>query len=126
GGNFGIVTSFEYRLHPLSTVLGGLLLYPFHDARKVLKFYDEFISTAPDEFGSLAVLGTLPDGTMAAGILLAYAGSAAEGERIIAPLRSFTPLLADQVTAMPYPAVQSIVEHMNPRGMRNYWKSSYV
>jgi FAD/FMN-containing dehydrogenase len=64
GGNFGVVTSFEYQLHPVGPMLGGLLIYPMTEARKILKFYHEFTRTAPDELGSLAVLGTLPDGTV--------------------------------------------------------------
>lgn len=126
GGNFGIVTSFEYRLHPVNTVYGGVLIYPFEHARKLLKAYDEFARTAPDELGLLAVLGTLPDGTKMVAILASYCGSTAEGERLLAPLRNLAPLIADQVAAMPYPALQSIVENFNPRGMRNYWKTSYL
>jgi FAD/FMN-containing dehydrogenase len=126
GGNFGIATSFEYRLHPVGPVLGGLLLYPLAQARNVLKFYDEFTSTAPDELGALAALATLPDGTKAAVILLAYAGDLERAEAAVRPLRNCAPLLADQVAAMPYTAFQSIVENFNPRGLRNYWKTAYL
>jgi FAD/FMN-containing dehydrogenase len=126
GGNFGIATSFAYRLHPVGSVVGGLLLYPLAQARSVLRFYDEFTSAAPDELGSLAALATLPDGTKAAVILLAYAGDPERAEMALRPLRNCAPLLADQVTVMPYTAFQSIAEHFNPRGLRNYWKTSYL
>ncbi len=126
GGNFGIVTSFEYRLHPLGPILGGLVIYPMTRAQALLKFYNEFTVSAPDELGPLAVLATLPDGTRAAVTLLCYDGAASEGERLLRPLRTFGPPLADQVTVMPYTALQSIVENFNPRGLRNYWKALYL
>jgi FAD/FMN-containing dehydrogenase len=126
GGNFGIVTSFEFRLHPVSTVLGGLLIYPLDHARGIIKAYDDFMATAPDEISAAGVLATLPDGTKAFGILLAHCGAPEEGEKVVRTMRNFGPLLADQVGVMPYPALQSIAEHFNPRGMRNYWKNCYV
>lgn len=126
GGNFGVVTSFEYQLHPVSTVLGGLLIYPLDHARSILKSYDEFVGTAPDELGCVVVLATLPDGRKAVGFLLAYHGPLERGEDVIRPLRSFGGLLADEVTVMPYPAIQSIAENFNPHGLRNYWKTAYL
>ena len=126
GGNFGIVTSFEFRLHPVSTVLGGLLIYPLDQARGIIKSYDDFMADAPDEISCAAVLATLPDGTKAFGILLAHCGAPHEGEEVLRRLHSFGPRIADQVTVMPYPAVQRIAENFNPRGMRNYWKNCYI
>lgn len=126
GGNFGIATSFEYRLHPVGPVLGGLVIYPMSQARALLKFYHEFTASAPDELGPLAVLATLPDGTKAAATLLCYSGAVGEGDRLLRPLRTFGPPIADQVTVMPYTALQSIVENFNPPGLRNYWKTLYL
>ncbi len=126
GGNFGVVTSFEYQLHPVDKVLGGMLIYPMNHARSILKSYDEFVSTAPDELGCAAVLATLPDGTKAVGFLLAYHGPLARAEEAIRPLRGLGTPLMDEVTIMPYTAVQSITENFNPRGLRNYWKTSYL
>lgn len=126
GGNFGIVTSFEYRLHPVGPIMGGLLIYPMEQARSLLRFYHEFMSTAPDELGSLAVLATLPDGTKAVVFLLCYNGPVDEGERVLRPLRSAGTPLADQIGPLPYTALQSIVENFNPAGLRNYWKTSYL
>lgn len=126
GGNFGIVTSFEYRLHPVGTMLGGLIIYPFHQAKKVLQFYHEFTAAAPDELGSLAILATLPDGTKAVVLLVGYSGPADQGERVLRPLRNLGTPLADMVSPMPYTALQSIVEKFNPAGLRNYWKTSYL
>jgi FAD/FMN-containing dehydrogenase len=126
GGNFGVATSFEYHLHPVGPVLGGLLIYPMNQARAVVSFYREFMRAAPDELSCFAVLATLPDGTRAAVILLGYNGSIDEGERVVSPLRTFGPPLSDQVGPLPYTALQSIVENFNPPGLRNYWKTSYL
>src|ERR1017187_7708859 len=126
GGNFGIVTSFQYRLHTLGPVLGGLVLYPMSQVAGLLLTYDEFLRSAPDELGALAAIGTLPDGTKAGIGLFCYSGEAETGERLLAPIRAFGPPMADQVTVMPYTALQSIVENFNPRGLRNYWKTVYV
>src|SRR5437763_1914662 len=126
GGNFGVVTSFEYRLHELGPVLGGLVIYPMGQDQALLKFYREFTASAPDELGPLAVLATLPDGTKAVVTLLCYSGASAGGERLLRPLRNFGPPIADQVCVMPYTAVQGIVENFNPRGLRNYWKTLYM
>ena len=91
GGNFGVVTSFEYRLHPLETMLAGMVIYPMAQAKAFLKLYREVTSTAPDEFGSLVALGTLPDGTQAAVLLVGYSGPIADGEKLLRPLREFGP-----------------------------------
>ncbi len=126
GGNFGVVTSLEFQLHDLGQVFGGLLMFPFAAARDVLAFYDEFASSAPDELGVLAAVGTLPDGTKAVVHPTCYAGDVTTGEKVLEPLRTFATPLADQLQPLPYTAVQSIVEHFNPSGKRNYWKMVYV
>jgi FAD/FMN-containing dehydrogenase len=126
GGNFGVVTSFDYRLHPLETMLAGMVIYPMAQAKAFLKRYREVTSTAPDELGSLVALGTLPDGTQAAVLLVGYSGPIADGEKLLRPLREFGPPLADQVSPSPYMALQGISEHFNPRGYRNYLKTNYL
>lgn len=126
GGNFGVVTSFEYRLHQVGPILGGLLIFPFSEAKARLKFYDEFSAAAPDEVGVLAALGTLPDGTKAVVHPACYVGSVKQGEQILHPLRTRATPMVDQIQTMPYTALQSIVENFNPRGKRNYWKMVYL
>jgi FAD/FMN-containing dehydrogenase len=126
GGNFGVVTSFEYRLHPLETMLAGMVIYPIAQAKAFLRLYREVTNTAPDELGSLVALGTLPDGTQAAVLLVGYSGPIADGEKLLRPLREFGPPLADQVSPSPYMALQGISEHFNPRGYRNYLKTNYL
>ena len=126
GGNFGIVTSFEYRIHEVGPVYGGLVIYPMDQARERIRRYDEFVATAPDNLGPLLILGTLPDGTRAVIFLLCYFGPAEEGKRYIEPLLSGGTPIANQLAPMPYESVQSIVERFNPRGLRNYWKTSFM
>src|SRR3954454_2985756 len=126
GGNFGIVTSFEYELHEVDLVYGGLVIYPIDCARELIRHYDDFVVGAPDELGSLLVLGTLPDGTKAVILLICYCGPEAEGKRCLEPLLRFADPMVNQLAQMPYDAVQSIVEKFNPRGLRNYWRSSFL
>jgi FAD/FMN-containing dehydrogenase len=126
GGNFGIATSFEYQLHPVGPILGGLLIYPLAQAKEILRRYRDLISTAPDELCAYAILGTLPDGTQAAVFDVCYTGPLADGERLLGPLRAAGSLLADQVGPMPYTTFQSLADNFNPPGLRNYWKSDYL
>jgi FAD/FMN-containing dehydrogenase len=126
GGNFGIATSFEYQLHHLGPILGGMLIYPLARAKEIFRIYRDVTSAAPDEVNLIFALATLPDGTQAAAVLGCYAGSVADGERVLGPLRASVPLLADQLGPIPYTSLQSIPENFNPPGMRNYWKSDYL
>jgi FAD/FMN-containing dehydrogenase len=126
GGNFGVVTSFEYQLHPVGTMLAGMVIYPIGKAKEFIRLYREVTRTAPDELGSLVALGTLPDGTQAAVLLVGYTGPIADGEKLLRPLREFGPPLADQLGPSPYAALQGISEHFNPRDYRNYLKTNYL
>src|SRR5207248_8157647 len=80
-GNFGVVTSFTYRLHPVGSILAGGIVYPFAKAREVLRFYHEFASGCPDELSTVASLGNGPDGELVVAIAVCYCGSLDEGER---------------------------------------------
>src|SRR5215217_7444166 len=119
GANFGVVTSFEYRLHEVGPVLGGVLFYPLARAKEIFRIYRDVTSAAPDELTMYAGLGTLPDGTQVAVLPVCYTGPIAEGERLLGPLRASDLLLDDQVGPIPYTALQSIIENFNPPGMRN-------
>src|SRR6185295_8849745 len=79
-GNFGVVTSFEYQLHEVSTVLAGMVIHPFDKAREVLKFYGDFSSSIPDELNTIGVLLTLPDGQKGVAIAVCYNGDLEEGQ----------------------------------------------
>jgi FAD/FMN-containing dehydrogenase len=124
GANFGVITSFEYRLHPVGKVLGGMVLYaPTKDA---LRFFDEFSSTSPDEVSTVGLLTTAPDGNLALAIVACHCGSIEEGEKALAPLRSFGPPLADMLEPRDYVEMQSMTDEAWPPGRLYYWKSSLV
>lgn len=125
GGNFGVVTTFEYRLHPVSTVLGGMLVFPFPRVREVMRAYRDFTQRAPDELTVFCGNLHSPDGMKITALLLCYAGPPEQGERAIEPLRDLGPV-ADQVAPMPYVAVQSMLDPGFPAGMHVYWRSEYL
>jgi FAD/FMN-containing dehydrogenase len=126
GGNFGVVTSFEYQLHPIGPVVGGFVFYPFAMATDVLQRYRELTHTAPDELAVDAALLTLPDGTKVAGIAACYCGSVAEGERMLGPLKTFGTPVVDQLGLTSYTAVQMMLDDSYPSGIQHYWKSSFL
>ncbi|MBV9324429.1 MAG: FAD-binding oxidoreductase [Chloroflexi bacterium] len=135
GGNFGVVVAFEYDLHPVSTVLGGLVLHPASRSGDVLRFFREFAATAPNELTLLAACITAPPAPFvptelhfqpAIAIAACYAGDLSEGERQLQPLRAFGPPAADAIGPMPYPVLQSMLDESAPAGMQNYWKSTFV
>lgn len=126
GGNFGVVTRFTYRLHPVTTVLGGLIVHPVERAPEVLRFYRDFTATAPDELTAFAGLMTAPEGARVVGLIVCYAGDPAEGERALAPLRAFGPPIADQVGPMPYTAQQSMLDAGFPAGLPVYWRAHFL
>ncbi len=126
GGNFGVVTSFLFRAHPVETVLGGLIVHARDQARDVIRHYRDFMVSAPEELTAYAALITTPDGHPAVAVIPCYCGELAEGERVIGPLRKFGSPLADAVQPMPFPVMQRILDGAFPDGTHNYWKSTFV
>jgi FAD/FMN-containing dehydrogenase len=126
GGNFGVVTSFRYQLHPVSQMLGGLVLHPLDKAREFLRFYRDFSSDIPDELSTMAALITSPDGQPMVGVLVGYIGAINEGERILRPLREFGPPALDGVGPIPYLTLQGMLLEGFPSGQQNYWKSNFI
>lgn len=128
GGNFGVVTAFEFQLHPVGpTVLGGLVIHPAAKAREVLHFYREYSSSLPDAAEAWAALLTSPDGQPIVAMLLAYNGSLDDGERALEPARTFGTPLADTVGPMQYVQRQAMIdEGLAPHGLHRYWKSGLV
>ena len=124
GGNFGVVTSFEFQAHPVHTVLGGLLLYPRADAVAVIRHFRDFIQTAPDELTAYAVMIHGPDGSPLVGVIACYCGALEAGERVLQPLRSFGKPVVDAIQPMPFPMMQSLLADSFPDGNQNYWKSA--
>jgi FAD/FMN-containing dehydrogenase len=124
GGNFGVVTSFEFQAHPVSTVLGGLLLYPREMAVDVIRNFRDYMASAPDELTAYAALLHGPDGSPLVGVIPCYCGSVADGERVLQPLRKFGSPIVDDIQATPFPAMQSLLASSFPDGNHNYWKST--
>lgn len=125
-GNFGIVTSFEYQLHTVGPVLGGMVLYELSKAREVLRFFDEFSHACPDELSTAALCITAPDGNRVTAIAACYCGSLEEGEKALKPLRTFGSPIADMIQPMKYVEMQSIFDAGFPPGQWHYWKSNFV
>ncbi len=133
GGNFGIVTSFEFQLHPVGPhVLSGLVVHPLGAARDVLRFYRDFLPTTPEAFSCWFVLRLAPPlpflapewhGKPILVLAMCWSGDLAEGERVAAPLRTFGKPLADVVAANPYADWQTALDPLLTPGFRNYWKS---
>jgi FAD/FMN-containing dehydrogenase len=134
-GNFGIVTSFEYRTFPCGpTILGGVMAWRAEDAPAVLRAYQEVSSSAPRKLTLVSMMRLAPPapwlpkaihGEPMIGVLAFYDGPIAEGEALIAPLRALSPI-ADIVTARPYAQLQSLLDAQQPKGRRYYWKSEYL
>lgn len=133
GGNFGIATSLEYRLHPVGPiVLGGPIFWPLADAPEVLRCVRDFAPGAPDELGITIAVRLAPPmpflppeeyGKPVVGLVLVWAGDVAEGQKAIAPLREIASPIADVVRPVPYLSIQSMLDGGAPHGMHYYWKS---
>ena len=126
GGNFGIVTSFEYRLHPQGPVIGGPILHPFSAAREAFSFYRDFSQAAPDELFCEFGLGKLPDGERGVFMFFCWSGDLEQGENVLAPARAFGSPVEDYLTPMSYCEIQTAFDEEFPFGLKNYWKSSNV
>jgi hypothetical protein len=125
-GNFGVVTSFTYQLHPVGPVLGGPVLYPLTKAREVLRFHHQFASSCPDELSTTALLVTGPDGSPTVAIFVCHCGDIETGERVLRPLRAFGPPSEDGIQPMAYRALESALDAGWPPGRQHYWKSSWL
>jgi FAD/FMN-containing dehydrogenase len=133
GGNFGVVTSFEFRLHPVGPeILSGLVVHPFEDAAEVLRFYRDFVAGLPDETAVWAVLRKAPPlpflpeawhGREVVVLAAFHAGRIEDGERILKPLRDFGRPIADVIGPHPYAGWQQAFDPLLTPGARNYWKS---
>ncbi|MHB1233332.1 MAG: FAD-binding oxidoreductase [Burkholderiales bacterium] len=136
GGNFGIVTEFRFRLHPVGPiVLAGWVLYPQEKAPEVLRFYRDYAATVPDELTTIVILRRLPHlpklppflrGIPVIGIAVCHAGVIEAGERMVQPLRTFGPPLVDGIGLKPYLTHQTMFDAGQPPGRHNYWKTAYL
>jgi len=133
GGNFGVVTEFEFALHPVGPeIFAGLIVFPFDQAKEVLTQYREFIESAPEELNVWVVLREAPPlpflpeeahGRKVVVLPIFYAGDIAEGEKLIEPLRSFGETYGEQIGVQPYTEWQQAFDPLLTPGARNYWKS---
>jgi FAD/FMN-containing dehydrogenase len=129
GGNFGIVTSFEYQLHQVGPMIaGGLVAHPFPNGRDVLRFFRETCSSLPDEMMMVAGLLTAPDGSgnKLVGLVAAHAGSLAEGEAALKPIKAFGPPVMDAMGPISYCAQNGLLDASLPKGALNYWKAHFL
>jgi len=135
GGNFGVVTSFLFKAHPVSTVYAGPMLWPFEKTEEVMRWYRDFITKAPEElYGFLALMNVPPAPPFpeylhrkpVCGIIWCYCGPMDQAEGIFQPIRKIGPPVVDFVGPMPYPMLQSILDPLLPPGMQWYWKGDFV
>jgi FAD/FMN-containing dehydrogenase len=135
GGNFGVVTSLEFKVHPLGPIiLGGLLVFPLEKAEDAFGAYREMLENAPEELATAAVLLNAPPeefvpehlhGKPVLGFAISYAGDPDEGAKLVAPLKAVGPVV-DLVGPMPYRAFQAMLDPMSPPGWRNYWRGLHL
>jgi FAD/FMN-containing dehydrogenase len=128
GGNFGVATSFTFRLHPIQTVVGGLIAHPIDAAAGLLRFYRDAVAVAPDDLTVFAGLIHAPDGsgTRLAALVVFHTGDPADADRDLEPFKAWgSPLLTD-VGPMPYPVMNTLLDAGFPSGSLNYWLSSFT
>ncbi len=129
GGNFGVATSLEYRLHPVGPmVTAGPIVHPIDRARDLLRFYRDSTASLPDEHTIFATLTHAPDGsgTKVAALVTCHCGSLADGERAMRPLKQFGSPVLDAVGPMPYVQLNGMLDAAYPKGALNYWKSNFL
>jgi FAD/FMN-containing dehydrogenase len=128
GGNFGVATSFTYRLHPVSTVTGGLIAHPIDAAPELLRFYRDAVADVSDDLTVFAGLVHAPDGSGAklAALVVCHAGDPDAAARELAPFLSFGSPVMTQVGPMPYPVMNTLLDAGYPVGSLNYWLSSFT
>lgn len=135
GGNFGVVTSFRYRLHPVPEIYGGPMFYDLKDAAAVLRFYREFIATAPEQLGAFPGFQIAPPlpfipetrhGETMMLMVACWAGPMGKGEEALRPFHEVAPVIGEHVGPAPYPALNSAFDALYPAGLQHYWKTSFA
>lgn len=135
GGNFGVVTSFTFRLHPVDTVYAGPILYELNEAAEVMKWYRKFITSAPDDLNGWFAFMTIPPAPpfpenlhlkKMCGVLWTWTGDVDQGERTFKPIRAFKNAALDLVGPLPQPTLQSLFDGLYPPGLQWYWRADFV
>ena len=135
GGNFGVVTEFTFRLHPVTTIYGGPMFFELADGAAVLRYFRDFIRTAPREYGGFPAFQIAPPlpfvpadraGEPFVAVVSCWNGPADEGERIIQGFRDVAMPVAEHIGEMPYAALNSAFDGLVPPGLQHYWKAAYT
>jgi len=135
GGNFGVVTSFEYQMHPVKDIVAGLFFFPVARARDVLEFYRTFVETAPEELGLFPAFQIAPPlpfippadhGKTFCVLVCCWAGQVDRAEQVFAPIRKIGPVAAEMVAPMPYPVLNGMFDPLLPAGLQHYWKADFA
>lgn len=135
GGNFGVLTNLEYRLHPVEMIYGGPMFFEVDDARDVLSLYREFIADAPEQFGGffgwqmappLPFISEDRHGDTFCMIVSCWTGPMDEAEGVLKPFRDVAPVVAEHVGPAPFPAMNSAFDALLPAGLQHYWKANYT
>ena len=127
GGNFGVASSLEFRLHKVGPMItGGMVAHPVARAGEVLRFFRDFTRSVSDEVMAVAGLLTAPDGNRIAAIVAAHFGTPADADAALKPLKTFGPPVLDAIGPIPYNALNSMLDASYPKGARNYWKSHFM
>lgn len=135
GGNFGVVTSFQFRLHPVSEIVGGPILFEPEAAGDIMRFYRDYIEDAPRELGGFLAwqiappLPFIPEerhGDLTFAVVTSWSGDPDEAGEVMQPIRDVGPVVAEHVGPLPYPALQSAFDDLIPMGLRHYWKSDFA
>jgi FAD binding domain/Berberine and berberine like len=134
GGNFGVVTAFHFKAHPVHTVIGGPMIWPLADAPEVMRFYLEATADAPDDVYGFFATMTVPPGppfpehlhlTKACGIVWCFTGEAAQADRMLERFRRFKAPAADFVGPIPMPSLNGMFDALYPSGLQWYWKGDF-
>jgi FAD/FMN-containing dehydrogenase len=135
GGNFGVVTSLEFKVHPVKDIYGGPMFYEVKHIRDILTWYREYIADAPEEMGCFPAFQIAPPlpfipvnrhGDTFIAMVACWAGPLDQGEKALKPFHDVAPVVAEFVGPMPYPALNSAFDGLVPPGLQHYWKANFV
>jgi FAD/FMN-containing dehydrogenase len=135
GGNFGVVTSFKYQIHPVKDIVAGIFFYPIDKVRDVFSFYRDYVATAPEQLGFFPAFQIAPPlpfipekevGKTFCAIVACWAGQLDKGEKEMAAFRKPAPIVAEMVAPMPYYAINGLFDPLLPPGLQHYWKASFA
>ena len=135
GGNFGVVTSFLFKLHPVSTVYGGPMLYEMNEAEEVLKWYQDLIKNAPNELNGFFAFLTVPPFPpfpehlhmkKMCGVVWCYSGDMGKAEKVFEPIRNFKKPALDFAGPIPFPVLNSLFDALMPPGLNWYWRADFI